>query len=82
VNSNLIAACVLVLSSASWFTIHVALCWGVWPRLHSTRQRWLLILPPSTWLAAVWGFKYGLRGRAISWLVCALTYLGSLVAWA
>lgn len=79
-NSNLIAASVLVLSSASWFTIHVALCWGLWPRLQGRRVRWLMWLPPSAWLAAVWGFQYGLRVRATSWLLCALTYLGSLLA--
>lgn len=79
-NSNLIAAGVLVLSSASWFTVHVALCCGVWPRLDSAGQRWLLVLPPSTWLAVVWGFKRGLRGRAVAWVVCALAYSSALVA--
>jgi hypothetical protein len=80
VNSNLLVASLLVLSSAAWFTIHVALCWGLWSRLDGSRLRWLVLVPPSAWLAVVWGFKHGLRGRAMSWLVCACTYLGSLLA--
>lgn len=79
-NSNLLVAGALVLSSATWFTIHVALCWGLWSRLENTKLRWLVLLPPSAWLAAVWGFQHGMRTRAVAWVLCAATYIGSLIA--
>jgi len=80
VNTNLVAAGLLVSSSALWFTVHIALCWSLWPRLEGNALRWLVLLPPCAWLAPVWGIKYGLRARAITWLMCAFTYLGSFVA--
>ncbi len=75
--SNLLVATTLILSSASWFTVHVALCSGLWARL-SAGKRWLAILPPTAWLTVVWGLEHGLRLRSSIWAVCAVTYVTAL----
>lgn len=76
---NLVFAITLIVSAALWFTTHVALYWGLWPRMTSVNQRWLGWFPPSAWLVVVWGFRNGLRGRSLLWLVCAVTYLTTWV---
>lgn len=72
-----------MVSSAAWFTTHIATFWGLWRRMPERRRLLLLAFPPTAWLAVVWGFRNGLRNRAWSWLAWCAVYLGTalMVQW-
>ncbi len=80
---NVVGAVTLVVSSAAWLTTHVATFWGLWRRSPQRNRLWLLLVPPAAWLAMVWGFRAGLRTRAVLWALFASIYIGTalIVQW-
>jgi hypothetical protein len=68
----------LVLSSATWVTVHVAISARL---VFRARPRWrglaAFALPP---LAPVWAYREGWRGASALWLAAVLTYLVARLA--
>lgn len=66
----------VVLSFAVFITVHVATIFGLF-RLRRIKEGFAaLLLPPlAPWLA----HRFGLRGRAIGWLIAAPIYVLALV---
>lgn len=74
-NWNVVGAVTLVVSSAAWLTTHVATVWGLWRRTDERNRLWLLFVPPSAVMAVVWGFRAGMRTRAVLWTLFAGIYI-------
>ncbi len=61
----------LVVAFAGLVTSHVALVYGFLWRPPRWRAPLALVVAP---LAPYWGYRCGMRRRAILWLSCAVTY--------
>ena len=70
---------VLVLSFASWLTVHLAIAF----ELFASPPRWralICLLPPLSPLAAYWALRQGMYRRAAAWGASGLGYLVLLYA--
>ena len=69
-----IVSLALVACFAAWITAHLALVAGLVVRRPRWRALAALVVPP---LAALWGWRSGMRGRAAVWLAGAMGYVAS-----
>jgi len=67
----------LVGSFAALITVHLALAAGLVRRRPHWQGAAALVLPP---LAPYWGFRVGMRRRAIAWVAALCVYAVSLLA--
>lgn len=64
----------LVLTFASWLTVHL----GITLELFGQTPRWrgaLCLLPPLSPLAAYWALRQGMHRRGLLWAVSAVAHL-------
>ena len=69
----------LLLSFATWVTMHLALAWGL---LAHKQPRWhglVVLVPVAAWLAPYWGFRLGMKRRVVVWLSSLIAYVIALV---
>lgn len=78
-NADLVLAIVLITSLATLVTCHCSLAFGLIRRHTVQRQGWLLLLPPTAWLAPYWGYRAGLRARSLVWTGSLIVYLVALL---
>ncbi len=73
---ELVVLAVVVLASATWVTVHVALSWALSSRGPRWRGLAALVVPP---LAPYWGREAELTSLTRAWLASLLTYGVALV---
>jgi uncharacterized membrane protein YhaH (DUF805 family) len=78
-NADLVLAIVLITSLATLVTCHCSLAFGLIRQHAVQRQGWLLLLPPTAWLAPYWGYRAGLRARSLIWTGSLVVYLVALL---
>ena len=64
----------LVLTFASWLTVHL----GIAVALFGQTPRWrgaLCLLPPLSPLAAYWALRQGMHRMGVLWVACAVAHL-------
>ena len=72
--TNQASAIALIVTFATWLTVHACLAYGLIRRSEFRTAGWLLLLPPTCLAAPYWGLRAGLRWHSGFWLVSLLAY--------
>ncbi len=65
----------LILSFASFVTVHISLAFRLILRWRPRWQGWLTLLPITVWLAPYLGYRAGLKRSCWLWLGCLVAYI-------
>ncbi len=69
---------ILVLSFALLTTAHFALAWGLFTRKTPRWHGLLVLVPVVAWLAPYWGYRLGMKLRALAWAASFTAYVIAL----
>lgn len=77
--SPIVESVALLSSFALFVTAHGALALGLIRSPDHGWRGWLVLLPITFWLAPYWGYRRGLRGRVVWWVLAAVAHTVCLV---